>query len=149
MSDIQSDIDVYDEDYESSDEETMEIQDSMPKEVLRANMEENSKYPALKYLCSLPSKFHTHSLVSHRQALILQGAEPLVEDPQRQEISNGNYPYDEIKQHLMDVICKEIEEGVSPMTYFDEVHKEVKSIQDLDKELNLYIIREAIALSKE
>lgn len=150
MSDIQSDIDVYEEEeYESSDDETEELQESTAEEILKARIEDNKYYQGLLYQLSLPSKYMVHSLIMHRLNSFCCGAEPLVVDEKRQEISNGNYSYDEIRQHLVELACKEIEEGVSPLVFYDSIFNEYRSVNFLDKELLLKIIKDAINLSKD
>jgi hypothetical protein len=111
-------------------------------------IEHNKFFPVLMENLKHPTKFVTHACLMHRVKSLFEGAEPLVFDERREEVEEGSYSYDEIFNHLVSLAVKEIEAGVSPMTFYDPLFKEWRSINFFHKDMVLKILRESQDLSK-
>lgn len=141
--------DFFEDELDSSDEEVVEIQDLESTNINKPKIEDNMFYPILMNNLRLPSKFQAHALVMHRFASLWGGATPFVVDDKLDEMTHNVVPYTTTFMHIVDLVLKEIEEGVSPIVYYDPLFKEYRSINFLDKELLLKIIRESHDLSKD
>lgn len=140
-----------DDDYISSEDEdyTNEVEDidsiitntSVPETI--KDITNNKFYNKVIDYTKNPTSFITHALVANRLKSLLNGAELLVDDPLKEEITKPGVSYEEIYQHFMDMIVEEIKQGVCPMMYYDPLVKEMKSIYHFHTEPLLDIIEEA------
>jgi hypothetical protein len=140
-----------DEDYISSEDEdyTNEVEDvdsvitntSVPETI--KDITNNKFYNKVIDSTKNPTSFIVHALVANRLKSLLNGAELLVDDPLKEEITKPGVSYEEIYQHLMDMVVEEIKQGVCPMMYYDPLVKEMRSIYHFHIELLLNIIEEA------
>lgn len=110
---------------------------------------DNKFYPILMNNLTYGSKFLFHSIIMHRVNSFFNGAEPLVEDTKREEISSETSSYEEIFKHLVSLALKEVKEGKSPMVYYDNLFQEYRSANYLNKDLFEEVIKESQNLSED